>query len=239
MREELVYRNVAQLVERPKYTAKETAIWTADQAALFLETISDHPLYIAFLLLLTYGMRRGEALGLRYSDIDFENGYLYIRQQIGRVGGSVKARDLKTINSKRRLPLMANVRTALLNHAKRNGVMLPPFNPSSELSTQGTVITSKVGTPLQPRNLGRSFDVLTKKAGLPRIKIHALRHTAATVLKDLNVPVKDAQLILGHSNISTTLNIYQHGSHDTQRYAISAVENCLFKRREWRQRNFK
>jgi integrase len=86
---------------------------------------------------------------------------------------------------------------------------------------------SKVGTPLEPRRIGRIFDSLQNKVGLPRIKIRAMRHTAVTVLKDLNVPAKDAQLILGHANISTTLNIYQHGTPETHRVAISAMEGRL------------
>lgn len=67
-------------------------------------------------------MRRGEVLGLRWQDIDFENGVIHVRQQIGRVNGSIKARELKTVNSRRKLPFVANVRAALLEHAKRNGV---------------------------------------------------------------------------------------------------------------------
>jgi integrase len=227
MREELVARNVAQLVEKPKYKAKETMVWTAEQAALFLLVNRNHPQYIAFLLFLTYGMRRGEVLGLRYSDIDFDNGLIHVRQQIDRINGKIMARDLKTANSHRSLPLIADIRTALLAHAKKNGIILPCFNPSLEYTTKGTVVVSRVGTPLEPRNLARCFDELTKKAGLPRIKIHAMRHTAATVLKDLNVPVKDVQLILGHSDIATTLNIYQHGTPETHRSAISAIGERL------------
>ena len=125
---------------------------------------------------------------------------------------------------------MANVRDALIKHAKKHSCTTLQFNPYFELSTQGTIVVSKSGTPFEPRNLGRLFDTLVKKAGLPRIKIHAMRHTAATFLKNLNVPVKDAQLILGHANISTTLNIYQHGTQETQRVAISAVEDRLLGR---------
>jgi integrase len=230
MREELVFRNVATLVEKPKYIPKETAIWTAEQAALFLRTIKDHPQYIAFLLLLTYGMRRGEVLGLRWSDIDFDNGWIHVRQQIGRVKGVIKARELKTENSRRVLPLMSHVRAALLEQAQKNGIAPPQFNPNFNLSTKGTVVVSKAGTPLEPRNLTRYYNDLVQEAKLPRIKIHAMRHTAATLLKDLNVPVKDAQLILGHSSISTTLNIYQHGTLETHRSAISAVEDRLLAR---------
>jgi integrase len=227
MREELIFRNVAQLVERPKYVPKETAIWTAEQAALFLRATKEHPQYIAFLLFLTYGMRRGEVLGLRYCDIDFDNGLIHVRQQIDRINGKIKARDLKTKNSRRTLPLIAEVHDALMKHAERNGVVLPQFNPRFELSTQGTVVVSRVGTPLEPKNLERCFYDLTEKAGLPRITMHAMRHTAATVLKDLNVPVKDVQLILGHSDIATTLSIYQHGTAETHRTALSAVGERL------------
>ena len=227
MREELLYRNVAQLVEKPKHTPKETVIWTTEQAARFLQETSGHPHYIAFLLFLTYGLRRGEVLGLRYEDIDFDNNLIYIRQQIDRIDGRMMARDVKTMNSRRTLPLTADVRIELVRHAKKNGVGISSFKPRLELSTKGTVVSSKVGTPLEPRNLTRCFEALTKQAGLPRIKVHAMRHTAATMLKDLHVPVKDAQLILGHSSISTTLNIYQHGTADTHRAAISAMGSRL------------
>lgn len=227
MREEVIFRNVAQLVEKPKHTPKKSIIWTAEQTTKFLQKAKSHPQYIAFILLLTYGMRRGEALGLRWTDIDFENNVIHVRQQIDRISGTIMARDLKTANSRRDLPLMSGIRTALLAHAKQHGITPPPFSPSVEYSTNGTVITSRAGTPLEPRNLARCFHELTKKAGLPRIRIHDTRHMAATFLKDLNVPVKDAQLILGHANISTTLNIYQHGTPETQRTAISGIETML------------
>jgi integrase len=229
MREELIHRNVARLVEKPKYTAKETAIWTAEQTSRFLAETRNHPQHAAFLLLFTYGMRRGEVLGLRWSDIDFNNNLFVIRQQIDRINGEIKARDVKTVNSRRTLPLMANVRAALREHAFRNGVTPTDFDPARPVTTDGTVIASRKGTPLEPRNLTRCFDILTAKCGLPRIKIHAARHVAATVLKDLNVPIKDVQLILGHSNISTTMNIYQHGTEETRRAAVFAIEERLFR----------
>ena len=227
MREEIISRNVAQLVEKPKHTPKKSIIWTAAQAFLFLQTAKSHPQYIAFLLLLTYGMRRGEALGLRWNDIDFDSNVIHVRQQIDRINGVIKARDLKTANSRRELPLVPSVRAALFEHAKLLGITPPPFSHNPEYSTYGTVVSSRAGTPLEPRNLARIFYELIKKANLPRIRIHDTRHMAATFLKDLNVPVKDAQLILGHSNISTTLNIYQHGSPETQRTAMVSVENLL------------
>ncbi len=227
MREELIFRNVAHIVEKPKYTPKETVIWTAEQAVHFLRVARDHTHYIAFLLCLTYGLRRGEVLGLRYADIDFESGLIHIRQQIDRINGKIKARDLKTKNSRRTLPLTDEVHAALLAHAAKTNATMPPFSPDYTLSTEGTVLVSSASTPLEPRRLDRCFQDLQQAAGLPRIKLHAMRHMAATFLKDANTPVRDAQLILGHANSATTMNIYQHGTTSAHRAALTAVEERL------------
>ena len=122
MREELVFRNVAQIVEKPKYAPKKIIIWTEEQAMLFLATVQCHPHFIAFLLFLIYGMRRGEVLGLRWCDIDFDSKTIHVRQQIGRVNGKIIARDVKTKNSNRELPLGPIVLGALLYHAKKNNI---------------------------------------------------------------------------------------------------------------------
>ena len=219
--------NLTPLVERPQHTPKETLIWSAEQAAQFLQSSKEHPQHIAFLLLLTYGMRRGEVLGTRWCDIDFANNLIHVRQQIDRVNGEIKARDLKTKNSRRTLPLLPSVRDVLLRLAEKRNITIPPFNPKLEMSIEGTIVLSRNGKPLEPINLNRCFHILTEKMGLPRIKIHAARHTAATILKDLNVPIKDVQLILGHATIATTLSIYQHGTAEAQRSAMSALEKCL------------
>ena len=227
MREELIFRNVAKLVEKPKHTPKETAIWTSEQAVHFLETIKNHPQRIAFLLYLCYGMRRGEILGLRWCDVDFDKQLIHVRQQIGRVRGENKAWELKTKRSRRPLPLIDVVHDALINHAKKSGVIITKFNPCFELSEQDTIVISKAGTPLEPRNLERLFHNLRKKAGLPHIKPHATRNMITTALKELGVPDKDIQLILGHASIITTLDIYQHGTPEIQRAGISAVGEKL------------
>lgn len=231
MREELIFRNVAQLVEKPTRARKETIVWSSEQAAYFLEFIKDHPFYIAFVLFFTYGMRRGEILGLRWQDIDFENGFIHVRQQIYRLNDKkIVARELKTKSSRRNPPLDEDVQAALIEHAKKRGIEIPPFNPHFELSKQGTVVVGKTGNPVDPRSLARCFDNLVKKAGLPRTKLHAMRHMATTFMKELKVDVKDAQRILGHANITTTLNIYQHSTPETQRTGLAKMGGRLLKR---------
>lgn len=225
--DELVFRNVLLCVDKPAYEPKETLIWTVEQAAHFLRTIKDHPYYPAFLLGLTLGMRRGEIMGLRYSDIDFENGQIHVRQQINSIDGQLKPRDLKTKNSRRTLPLTDSIRQAIIEHAQKRGVIIPEYSPRSEFTTQDLIVTSRNGLPLEPRNFKRIFDDLARKAELPQIKIHAMRHISATLLKDENVPDKDAQLFFGHANISTTKAIYQHATKSIQSAAVCAIEKRL------------
>ena len=227
MREQLVLLNVARLVPKPTYEAEQTVVWSLAQAQLFLQTIKKHKYYVAFLLFFIYGMRRAEVMGLRWEDIDFEEGRIHVRQQIDRVGGKMMARKLKTKNSFRELPLQEKVREELLRLAEQRGVVLPQFNPRFEVGTKGTVVVSRAGTPLESHNFYRCFIRLLREVGLPRIKIHAMRHCAATLLKSLGVPDRDIQLIMGHASILTTMNIYQHATPEIQNSGIMAAENAL------------
>jgi len=105
------------------------------------------------------------------------------------------ARDLKTTNSRRVLPLMAIVRAALIEHAAKNCTIIPSFNPCLELSTNDTIVMSENGKLLEPRNLARCFHRLTKKARLPRIKLHAVRHGSGKGVLKI------------HKNLSTILRL--------------------------------
>jgi len=223
MKEELVMRNVATLVDKPKYVPDERIVWTAEQSAFFLEATENHPHYVAYLLLLTYGMRRGEILGLRYSDIDFDNKKIYFRQQYIRLDSGHKMTSLKTVSSNRDVPLDPIIEAAILDHANKKGVEIPPFERKPSLSMSGTIIRSRNNTPIQPRNFLRCFQNLAKRLDLPHLTIHDKRHVAGTGFKDVGMPIKDAQKILGHSKPETTMKIYQHGTLETQRVGISAV----------------
>jgi len=228
MREELVFRNVAQIAKMPAVHAKPTIPWTASQAKYFLEQLQDDKYYVAYLILLTYGLRIGEMLGLRWSDIDFKNDIIIIRQQVLALKGKLIVQTVKTDASRREIPLVPAVRQALLDHAAKNAVKPPQFAPQRESTTEGLVITTCFGTPLEPNNFRkRNFYIHVKRLGLPQTKLHALRHAAATFLKDMGVPIKDVQEILGHSDISTTLRIYQHGNKIIKRNALTRMSEGL------------
>lgn len=215
-KEELVYRNVARLVDLPKYERKAITPWTGEQATAFLAACTGNRWEIGYHLLLTYGMRRGEVLGLRWSDIDFEQDIIHVRQQLQRIQGVLQTGPVKTSAGRRDLPLLPNIREMLLQLRE----MRAP--DADEL-----VLLSSTGTPVDPKNFVRTFHEIRDQAGLPRITVHHTRHTAATLLKNLGVPVRDVQLILGHSNITTTQEIYQHGDVTGQREALERVAAAL------------
>jgi integrase len=213
-REELVIRNVAHHVELPTWQRKEIIPWTSDQLTTFLQAARSDPLYLAFLLLALYGLRRGEVLGLRWDDIDIPNRRLRIRQQLQRYDGQIQLGPVKTHAGQRDLPLL-NVVVA----------RLPP-RPSGT-GGSGLVFTTRFDNPIEGGNLLRSFERITRLCGLPRLTLHHLRHTAATLLKNLGVPARDAQLILGHAHISTTQQLYQHADLAGQQAALALLEQQL------------
>ncbi|MGW5139303.1 tyrosine-type recombinase/integrase [Nocardia beijingensis] len=256
MREELVTRNVARLVELEADKRDEIVPWTIEEANRFLRYAQNHPLYPAFLMLVVYGIRRGEVLGLRWSDIDWERNTIHIRQQLQQIKNHLEVGPVKTDAGKRDLPLLPVVRTVLsqlqahtATPALDSGSITVDGVPmeievlkgcgavrSNELATSrelsqtdlaDIIIRGRNGMPLWPRNFGRVFQKLAKEAGLRRIKLHWLRHGTATILKNLKVQPRDAQIILGHAHISTTLQIYQHGDPETQKTALDQAGRVL------------
>jgi integrase len=220
-REELVQRNVARLVELPKYQAKERNPWSAEEAKRFLAAAIDHELYPAFLMLMLYGLRRGEVLGLRWSDVDFDHGLLHIRNQLQRRGGGFLQGSVKTRAGERDLPLLVPVREVLRSQQEMCAAISPGSPPD------GLVFITTLGQPRDPDSFRVSFQRLAKRNGLRVIAVHDVRHTTATLLKDLGVPARDAQIILGHADISTTQQIYQHASLENRQNALEKVTTAL------------
>ncbi len=225
MRNELVVRNVARLAVLPSYESGEITPWSADEARRFLTTANTDPLYPAFVLLMLYGLRRGEVLGLRWQDIDFDWGVIHIRQQLQRVRGVLYQAPVKTKAGRRDLPLLSFAGNLLI--LQRSAQQAAYAARIGVGSADELVFTSKSGRPIEPRNFSRSFIRLCKQHGLQRIRMHDVRHTTATLLKDLGVPARDVQLILGHAHISTTQQIYQHANMEGRREGLGRLELVL------------
>lgn len=212
---EFIHRNVARLVDPPKYVKTERRTWTPTEARHYLNSIREHRLYGLFLIFFQYGLRRGEATGLRWKDIDFEQNLIRVRQQVYAVGSTFKIGELKTPQSRRDLALTQHLKEVLMKEYERRG------QPDGE----ELLYLSVRGNHLDGRSLLQFFQKSAWEADLKPITLHEIRHTVATMLKDKGVPPKEAQAILGHSSIITTLEIYTHVSGEDKRKAIESLSD--------------
>jgi integrase len=224
-REELIARNVARLVELPTWEPVQVVPWSPAEALAFLEVAASDPLYPAFVLLLLYGMRRGEVLGLRWQDIDADAAMIRVRQQVQRIQGELYIGPVKTRAGSRDLPLIGLAKTALnARHAVQEA---DRTKLGSAWTDTGLVFTTRTGRPVEPRNLVRSFARICQDSGIRQIRVHAVRHTTASLLKYLKVPPRDAQVILGHAHVTTTQQIYTHVDEAAQRDALTRLNKLL------------
>lgn len=215
-REERLTRNVARLAEIPTYRPKEATPWNIKQLGKFLDVAYGHNFYPIFVLMSLYGLRTGEALGLSWSDVDTENKLIHIRQQVQRSANTYQYAELKTHAGRRGLPLLDTVFEVLDNIKRSSNGPLPEL-----------IFKTVNGLPIDNGNLRKAFQHISKNAGVPVITLHHLRHTAATNLKNLGIQAKDAQSILGHANISTTLQIYQHADIESQSKSLQQYEQQI------------
>jgi integrase len=210
---DLVPRNVALLIDFPKAEHAEIEPFTAEQAMRLIEAAKQHRLGALFSVAMAIGLRKGEALGLKWSAIDMERGTLAVRAALQRIKlpgekkGTLALREPKR-SSRRTINLPQVCLSALGRHRVRQ---------EQERALAGTrwkegdfVFTTGIGTPLEPRNLERAFAQILAIADLPHSRIHDLRHTAATLLLSQGVHPRVVMELLGHSQIAVTMNTYSH-----------------------------
>jgi integrase len=226
----LVPRNVTQATSPPKLSRdarKEIQPLTREQALALLDTVRGDRLEALYVLALTAGLREGELLGLRWQDVDLEGDTLCVRQQLSRTKkDGLCFTTPKSPRSRRSIKLTRSAVDALKRHkAAQNGERL---RLGTLWQDTGLVFTSVKGTPLDVANLTYgSFRPLLERAGLARIRFHDLRHTCATLLLLRNVNPKIVQEMLGHANISETMDTYSHVLPSMQESAVSAMESAL------------
>ncbi|WP_098899467.1 tyrosine-type recombinase/integrase [Streptomyces sp. st77] len=230
-REELITRNVASLVEPPRAKSRELSPWSLDETLTFLAASRKDPLYAAFVLAITMGLRRGELVGLRWTDLDLDRRVLYVRQQTQRRRGVLYDDDPKG-RRRRAVPLPAMCIAPLRWHRMRQADAKARAGESWQEG--GHVFVTRTGRPVEPRNVYRSFTRVAETAGLRVIRLHDARHGCATILTAAGVAPRVVMEILGHSQISITMDVYTHVVQDTQREAISHMDRLL-KRRPGRE----
>ncbi|MFD4155992.1 tyrosine-type recombinase/integrase [Streptomyces hydrogenans] len=232
-REELISRNVASLVEPPRPKTRELSPWSLDETLDFLAASRRDPLYAAFVLAIAMGLRRGELVGLRWADVDLDKRVLYVRQQTQRRRGVLYDDDPKG-RRRRAVPLPAMCTAPLRWHRMRQNDQRAKAGERWEEG--GYVFTTASGRPVEPRNVYRSFTRVAASAGLRVIRLHDARHGTATLLTAAGVPPRVVMEILGHSQISITMDVYTHVVQDTQREAISHMDRLLKRKRPDRHR---
>lgn len=225
LREGLVLRNVIDSTIPPSRKKKEVQVFTQEQASTFLQLAKDDKLYPAFLLEMGTGLRRGELMGLRWQDIDLTTGIIQIRQSLVTTNKGLCVQEPKTQTSKRCIPLPAEVIKELKRHkAKQNEEKL---KYSKVYEDAGYVFCWENGRVINPNILSRRFSALLKKAELPHLRFHDLRHTHATNLLLLGENPKVVQERLGHSSISVTMDTYSHVTQGMQEQASSKIDSML------------
>lgn len=201
----IVDRNVAEDVDPPRLTRGEIQPLDREQTRTFLQTAESDRLHALYVVAVTVGLRPGEMLALRWSDVDLEAGTLRVNRALS---GSEFAAT-KTPRSRRKVELSNTARAALRAHRKRQ--LEEQMKKAGLWKDHGLVFPSAVGTPLSHRNVVRSFKALLTRASLPSgTRLYDLRHTCATLLLNSNVHPKYVQELLGHASIAQTLDTYSH-----------------------------
>ncbi len=247
VREELIQRNVARLVQikAPAYEVNRGL--TADQARKLLITAESDRFHALYVLALYLGLRRGELLGLRWEDVnskpcpDCETAdqepcsacgglgtvpaAIEVRRTLQRVAGKLQAVTPKTRTSGRTIPLVGVCADALRTQRVRQ--QREREAAGADWQDTGYVFTTVIGTPVEPDNLRRSWYRIREAADLAGVRLHDLRHSCVTLLLNLGAPPHVVRSIAGHSDIEVTMTIYAHVSLDEMRTALSRLDDHL------------
>lgn len=221
----LVSRNIALLVDLPKMSTHEVEPLTTEQVKVFLNEIRGGRLEALYLVAMGLGLRKGELLGLRWQDVDLDAETINVRVALQRIQGTLQLVELKTRRSRRTIALPQVVVDSLRSHRVRQ--MEERLAAGDVWQESGLVFTTAIGTPLEPRNVTRHFHRLLEKAGLPRQRFYDLRHTCASLLLAQGVQPRVLMEILGHSQISLTMNTYAHVMPQLEREAADKMDAAL------------
>ncbi|HET9224674.1 MAG TPA: site-specific integrase [Roseiflexaceae bacterium] len=225
MRFGYVVRNVAALVDVPGEVTFVAEPLDEEQAKRLLDAIAGHRWELLYRIALGLGLRKGEILGLRWEDVDFDTATLRISGSLQRQRGRLERTATKTEASIRVIALPPSLLAMLCDHKQRQAHMR---HVARRWTETGLVFTSSVGTPIEPSDLSRHFKQVLKEADLPEhTRFHDLRHSCATLLIVMGVHPRVVMEILGHSQISTTMNIYAHVLPRVQREAITGLDTLF------------
>ena len=210
----LILTNPAEGCALPRVEHQEMKTLTTVQLASFFREARESGVFELYYLELATGLRRGELLGLKWEDIDLERGDLRVRRQVSRINGEVVEAPLKTKNAYRILPLAEDTVGVLKEQRKKVG-------------NSPWVFPSPNGGPISPDSVLHMLHRVLKRAGLPKVRFHDLRHTFATLVLQNGVDVKTVSGMLGHFSAGFTLDTYAHITSAAQRQAAQTMGSVL------------
>ena len=213
VRHKLILSNPTEGCELPKVEHREMKTLPAEQLGAFLREAKESGVYELYYLDLATGLRRGELLDLKWEDVDLQNGIIHVRRQVARVDGEVKELPLKTKNSYRNISISSDA-VAMLTEMEAN-------------RSSDYVFPSSTGGPISPDSVNNMLHRVLKRAGLPSIRFHDLRHTFATLALQNGVDIKTVSGMLGHFSAGFTLDTYAHVTTSAQKEEARTMGNVL------------
>ena len=225
LRWNLIARNPALLVDVPPIRRAPVAYLQPEQARRLLDATRGERLEALYTVALSLGLRRGEALGLKWEDIDLDAGRLTVRRALQRMRSGLKLTDTKTAKGNRAIALPRVCVRALRERQRQQAA--ERLAAGRDWKDTGLVFTTRNGGPIDPMALHRDFRRVLHNAGLAPIRFHALRHSAAAFMLAQGVPLKTIQEVLGHSSIAVTSGFYAHVGEELKRQAAEAMDEIL------------
>jgi integrase len=220
-----ISRNVCELVTRPRVPKHDIAPLTLEQAQRFRQHLQGHRFEVLITMAVVTGMRRGELLSLRWSDIDFQRNVLQVLHTVDRFTGyGYVEGEPKSAAGVRSIRLPGFLVDMLKQHQLQQ---MARKRQAKAWEERDLVFPNLRGGYLHPNHLGEAFRALLEQAGLPPIRFHDLRHSAATILLSMGVNIKVIQEMLGHSDISITLRVYGHLLPSMQQEAIDKWDSVF------------
>ena len=233
----LIPSNPADKIQRPKKEQYIGGFYNENELNELFEKSKDDPMELMILMTAFYGLRRSEVLGLKWDAFDFENNTITIKHTvvIAKLDGKrqIVAKDrTKNKSSYRTLPLVKEISEKLLETKKKQQAFKEAFGKTYINEFKDYVFVNPQGKLVRPDYVSEHFKILLNNKGLKHIRFHDLRHSCASLLLAKGIPMKAIQEWLGHSNFSTTANIYAHLDSKSKALSVQALSNAISIKKE-------
>lgn len=232
VRQEILDSNPMDKVDRPKQKKYRGNYYSPEKVQTLLSMIKEDIIYMPVLLAAYYGLRRSEAVGLSWSNIDFENGVIHVSQKVIELTENGKteliiSKDMKNESSRRSLPLISDVKKILLEQKEKQETYHKMFRGDYNRKYLDMVCVDPMGNLIHPDRITERFPVLLERFGMEKIRFHDLRHSCASMLIANHASLKEVQMWLGHSTITTTADVYGHLDESAKNRIGDAMQKLL------------